>query len=329
MASTIAELVSVRRIDSSNSQSIHNPVKRQTDPSLFESIHKPEKMGNLADVAFGGNTLAVAVNAALQTIPPGFFLYSALGNYLGPVFTDRTLQCAVRDVCTTKTFATRHVELSQVQKDGEKRLCLFLSADFQAAEPASLLTYSRAPMMSYSAVEDSPTIEENRQDSLKQGIVGEETVRLHKELFGFCERFIHWRPCPEGFITQNLTGLANKGTPTTQDHLPLPARSSGDYFRSRHPLKTKAEHTAALAFVMDMGMLTLTGRSMDEVRDQASLEFALRVFTNGLDLNAWCLRELSTVVGGDGRTYNEAQVWDARGKMLCNMTQQCLLRPKL
>ena len=329
MASTIPELVSVRRIDSSDFESINNPTKRQTNPSLFESIHKPEKMGNLADIAFGGNTLAVAVNAALQTIPPGRFLYSALGNYLGPAFTDRTLQCAVHDVRTTKTFATRHVEVSQVQKDGKRRLCLFLSADFQAAEPATFLTYSRPPMMSYSTVEDSPTIEENRQDSLKQGIVDEETVELHKEIFGFCERFIHRRPCPEGFITQNLTGLAKKGTPTTQDHLPLPSRSSGDYFRSKHPLKTVAEHTAALAFVMDMGMLALTGRSMDEVRSQSSLEFALRVFTNDLNLNAWCLRELSTVAGGDGRTYNEAQVWDERGKMLCNMTQQCLLRPKL
>ena len=313
MASTIVELVSIRRIDTSR----------------FESIHKPEKMGNLADVAFGGNTLAVAVNAALQNIPPGFFLYSALGNYLGPASTDRTLQCAVHDVRTTKTFATRHVELSQVQKDGKSRLCLFLSADFQAAEPATLLTYSRTPMMSYSTVQDSPTIEENRQDSLERGIVGEKTVRLHKEIFGFCERFIHRRPCPEGLITQNLTGLARKGTPTAQDHLPLPARSSGDYFRSKHPLQTAAEHTVALAFVMDMGMLALTGVAMDEVRSQSSLEFALRVFTNHLDLNAWCLRELSTVVGGDGRTYNEAQVWDGSGKMLCNMTQQCLLRPKL
>ena len=329
MASTTAELVSVRRIDSSEFDSIESLVKRQTNPSLFESIHKPEKMGNMADIAFGGNTLAVAVNAALQTIPPGFFLYSALGNYLGPAFTDRTLQCAVRDVRSTKTFATRHVELSQVQKDGKRRLCLFLSADFQAAEPATLLTYSRPPMMAYSTVEDSPTIEENRQDSLKRGIVSEETVALHKDLFGFCERFIHRRPCPEGFITQNLTGLAKKGTPTTQDHLPLPSRSSGDYFKSKHPLKTPAEHTAALAFVMDMGMLALTGRSMDEVRSQASLEFALRVFTNGLDLNGWCLRELSTVAGGNGRIYGEAQVWDGRGKMLCNMTQQCLLRPKL
>ena len=329
MASTIPELVSVRRIDSSDLESITNPVKRQTNPSLFESIHKPEKMGNLANIAFGGNTLAVAVNAALQTIPPGFFLYSALGNYLGPAFTDRTLQCKVRDVRTTKTFATRHVELSQVQKDGKRRLCLFLSADFQAAEPASLLTYSRPPMMSYSTVEDSPTIEENRQDCLKQGIVDEETVELHKDIFGFCERFIHRRPCSEGFITQNLTGLAKKGTPTTQDHLPLPERSSGDYFKSKHVLTTAAEHTAALAFVMDMGMLALTGRSMDEVGSQSSLEFALRVFSNELDLNAWCLRELSTVVGGDGRTYNEAQVWDGRGRMLCNMTQQCLLRPKL
>lgn len=112
MASTIPELVSVRRIESRDFDSTNDPLKRHPNPILFESINKPEKMGNLADVAYGGNTLAVAVNAALQTIPSAFFLYSALGNYLGPAFTDRTLHCKVRDVRTSKTFATRHVEVS-------------------------------------------------------------------------------------------------------------------------------------------------------------------------------------------------------------------------
>lgn len=299
---------------------------------MFESIHNPERMGNMADFAYGGNTLALAVNAALQIIPSGFFLYSALGNYLGPAFTDRTLQCAVREVRTTKTFATRHVEMSQVQKDGKRRRCLFLSADFQIAEPTTLLTYSRPPMIAYSTVEDCLTTDANRQSLLQRGLVSKEKVQLHKKIFGLSERFLDMRPCPEGIMTQNLVGMANKGVLTTQDHLPLPSTTSSDYFRSKHLLEGPAQHISALTFAMDMGTsflaLTHSGRSLDEVSAQSSLDFALRVFTNDVDLNAWSLREMSTVAGGDGRTYAEVQLWDRDGKMICNMTQQCILRPK-
>ena len=289
-------------------------------------------MGSLADQAYGGNTLAVAINAALQTIPARFFLYSALGNYLGPAFADRKLQCAVREIRNTKTFATRHVEVTQIQKDGKRRPCLFLSADFQIPEPDTLLTYSRPPRMAYRAVEDCLTMDQNRQRLLERGLASKQTVQMHKVLFGLGERFFDRRPCPEGVVTQTLMGMAKKGNPTTQDHLPLPSRTSTDYFRSRHLLKTPAEHASALAFIMDMGLsfvpLVHNGQSLDEVTAQSSLDFALRIFSNEVDLNTWNLREINTVTGGDGRTYTEAHVWNSDGKMVCNMTQQCILRPK-
>lgn len=309
MAATVIELLSVR----------------ETSPSHFESIHNPEKMGNAANIAYGGNTLGVAITAALQTVHSRYFLYSALGNYLGPAFTDRILHCSVRSIRTTKTFATRHVEVSQVQNSGDKRLCLFLTADFQTAEPASLLTYSRPPRMSYRTVEESPTLEENRQDMLDRGLIDQKTMPLSDVLFGLAGRLLERRPCPEGVLTQNLIGLAKKGTPTTQDHLPLPLKTSGDYFRSKHELKTPAEHVSALAFVTDMATsflpLVHSGQSLTDASAQSSLDFAFRVFTNDLDLNQWQLRELSTITGGDGRTYTEAQVWDRHGKMVCSMTQ--------
>lgn len=66
LASTITDSVSVR----------------QATPSMFESVHNPEKMGNMADQAYGGNTLTVAVNAALQTVHSGFFSYSTPGKFL-------------------------------------------------------------------------------------------------------------------------------------------------------------------------------------------------------------------------------------------------------
>ena len=317
MATTILELLSVRK----------------TSPIHFESVNNPERMGNAANIAYGGNTLAVAITAAIETVPTGFFLYSALGNYLGPAFTDRTLHCTVRSIRSTKTFATRHVEMTQLQDNGQHRICLFLTADFQSAEPATLLTYSRAPRMAYSSVDDSLTRNQVRQGLLKRDLLSPEMADMDKVLFGLADRFLERRACPEGILAQNLTGLAKKGTPTTQDHLPLPSKTSADYFRVKHPLKTPAEHAAALAFIMDMGTsflpLVHNGQSLTEAGVQSSLDFAFRIFTNDLNLDAWNLREMSTITGGNGRTYTEAQVWDENGKMVCSMTQQSILRPKV
>ena len=318
MAAAITELLAVREIS----------------PSNFESIHPPGHMGNAANIAYGGNTLAVAINAALQTIPPEkYFLYSALGNYLGPASTDQKLLCSVRSIRTTKTFATRHVEMSQIQKGGQQRLCLFLTADFQIPESASLLTYSRPPKRVYSSVQDSPPSYENRQNLISRGIADAAVLSRSDELFGLSERFFDFRFCPESVMAQNLVGLAKQGTTTTQDHLPIHAKTSADYFRSKHQLKTSAEHIVALAFVMDMATsflpLVHNGQSLTVAGTQSSLDFALRIFTNEIDLGGWNFREQGTITGGEGRTFSEARIWDEqRKKMMCSMTQQSILRPK-
>jgi len=317
MAATITELLSIR----------------EANPSQFETVLNPEKIGNAVNHVYGGNTLGVAIIAAQKTVPFNFFLYSALGNFLGPASKDRKLQCSVRSLRTTKAFATRHVEVHQTQPNGGNRPCLFLTADFQTAEAGSLLTYSRPPRLSYSSVNDCPTVSENRQNLLARNFATEETVSAQKEIYGLIERFFDCRACPEGVLSQNLPSLSKTSSPTTQDHLPLPAKTSADYFRSKRPLQTPAENVSALAFMLDMSLTFLplvhSGQSLvDDVSALLSLDFAFRVFTNDVDLNAWHLRELSTVAGGEGRTYTEAQVWDGSGRMVCNMTQQSILRPK-
>lgn len=75
-------------------------------------------MGNIANIAYGGWTLAIAANAAYQSAPPSYHLYSMLGHFLGPALTDRKLFCTVRKIRDTRTLATRQVEVSQAQDDG-------------------------------------------------------------------------------------------------------------------------------------------------------------------------------------------------------------------
>ena len=317
MAATISELLPIR----------------EPSPSQFKTTRDPENVGDAISTVYGGNTLSVAIIAASKTLPHDYFLYSALGNFLGPAFTDRKLHCSVRSVRTTKTFATRHVEVSQIQNNGKRRLCIFLTADFQTAEPISLLTFSKPPKTSYSTVNDSPSVEENRQSLLSKNLLSKEVVAFQKDLYGLTERFFECKSCPEGVMAQNPPTFKEKGRPTTQDHLHIYEKTSGDYFRSKCPLKTSAENVAALAFMLDMTLTFLplihTGRPLAEAPVLSSLEFAFRIFSNDVDLNKWHLRELSTITGGEGRTYTEAQVWDSRGKMICNMTQQSILRPKI
>ena len=314
MAATITDLLAVR----------------ETSPMHFESINFPEKMGNTANQAYGGNTLAVAVNAALQTVPSGLFLYSAMGNFLGPALVDRTLRCSVRSLRTTKSFATRLVEVAQIRDDNQTRLCLFLTADFHVQEPKSVLNYSQPPKTAVPAPADCPSLLEQRETLLEKGILSPSIIEVSNIIFGLEHRLLDRRPCPDGVMSQTFLGLAK--TPTTQDHLPIYEKTSSDYFRSKHRLESSAEHVAALAFVMDMGTsflpLVHNGQSLTEAGVQSSLDFAFRVFVNDVDLNEWNLRELQTTTGGEGRTYTEGRVWDGSGRMVCSGTQQCILRPK-
>ena len=152
---------------------------------------------------------------------------------------------------------------------------------------------------------------------LERGVIAMRDVEVNRRLFGLGERLFERRLCPQGVMTQTFAGAARKGTGTTQDHLPIYEKTSSDYFRARHRLETPAEHVSALAFVMDMGTsfipLVHSGSSLMEAGVQSSLDFALRIVVNGgeggVDLNEWNLRELSTVSGGEGRTYTEARVW--------------------
>ncbi len=274
----------------------------------------------------------MAINAAYQTVSAPYHLYSALGNYLGPASTDRKYLCLVSKLRDTKTFATRLVEVVQVQDDGYQRHCLFLTADFQRAEPSTFLTYSRPPRTnSFTSFEDSSTMADIRQSMLMTKVTDPKMVEIHKVAFGLLDRLVDGRSCREGVLTQNLTGFAKKGTPTTQDHNSLPQKTSGDWFKAKHEMKTPAEHVAGLAMIMDGALsflaLTHSGLSFADAGAQSSLDFAFRVFENTVNLNNWHLREMSTVTGGNGRTFNEAKTWDQEGRMVAEMTQQCILRP--
>lgn len=298
--------------------------------NTFESQNVADKMGNLANIGYGGSTLAFAINAASATVEPNYRLYSALGNFLGPVLTDRKMNCTVSRLRDTRSFATREVRVSQDYPDGKSRLVLTMLADYQVPEPASVLAYSAKPSISYAPVAQTVPAAEHRQRQFEAGVIKKGEQVLFDRLFSAMGRYFEHRPCPEGVASQNLAGLA-KHVKTTQDHLSLPEKTSADWYKHRKPLATQTENLCAMSYLMD-GMvsfvpLTHSHRALSDAGSCSSLDFALRVFSNDVSLDKWHLRELKTVRGGNGRTYSEGRIWDEDGNMIANMTQQSILRP--
>lgn len=298
----------------------------------FETVYPPERMGNAANIAYGGYALATAAKGAYRTVPSGYHLYSMMGNFLGPAMTDRPLGCSVRIIRQTRTFATRQVEISQKQDNGTKRPCLIALCDFQIDEPA-LMTYSAPPKMKYTPLEKlGDTLGQLKVKLVKDGTIPQAHADLHTQNFAPMLRFFESHHAPEGIFGQNLTGML-KNLITTQEHLPLTSRTTAEYLRARNAASWKEEdHVAALVFHMDAAVafapLSFNHMYLDDSAACSTLDFALRVFRNGVRMDEWGLKELSTSVGAVGRTFSEARFWDGQGNCVASMTQQSILRPR-
>lgn len=166
---------------------------------------------------------------------------------------------------------------------------------------------------------------------VRDGKVGQKLVDMQNTSFGLFARLFNTRPCPEGIFAQLITGLA-KHLPTTQDHLELTDRSTADWVKLPDVLEDQTENVACLGFLLDGALafapLTFSHMFLDDSSATSSLDFALRVFSNKVEMGEWHLREMVTHVGAEGRTYSEARMWDEGGRCVASMTQQSIMRPR-
>lgn len=68
---------------------------------------------------------------------------------------------------------------------------------------------------------------------------------------------------------------------------------------------------------------------LDDAGACSSLDFALRIFTDRLDLTKWHVKERKTIAGQGGRTYSEARLYDEAGNLVAIESQQSIMRPLL
>ncbi|OJJ08588.1 hypothetical protein ASPVEDRAFT_66499 [Aspergillus versicolor CBS 583.65] len=259
----------------------------------FVSVLPPTRMGDLADWAYGGNILAVAVSAAYATTTPGHHLYSICGHFVRPASPSSNLICRVERIRDTRTFQTRHLRLYQ----GE-HLCLIATADFHIEESAELVRYSAHP--------HKPT---------SVGESNSKTETSEPGLYRNIDPFMDVRSLP---------------TSSKSNHN-IPDIVSTEQFRINGALPTEADQVAALAFYMDRGLAYIpanhAGRSLFDASACATLDFALRVATHRFDLGEWHTSEKRTCRAGNARALSEGGVFGG-GRLLASMTQETILRPK-
>lgn len=302
----------------------------QTGPDEFSANCPPVRMGNSAPIAYGGSVQGVAVNAACATVPSTHKLYSLVGHFLGPTSLETVLCCKVTRTRDTKSFATRRVELSQVQKDGKLRVVMEAIADFHVVEPA-MLEYSARPTISYSSVNASAVTKDAHQSLIDAGVASPQQAQLSSTSFAATDHFFDTRLPPESLSVQNINGIV-KGVVSPQNKLPITDRSSGEWYRVKGSLDSESDHLSCLAFLMDGGLsflpLAHSHLWIGEAGPCSSLDFALRIFTPNVNLKEWNFKERVTVTAGFGRNYSEGRIWDESGNMVASMTQQSILRPK-
>lgn len=262
----------------------------------FVSVLPPTRMGDLADWAYGGNILALAVSAAYATITPGHHLYSISGHFVRPASPSSNLICRVERIRDTRTFQTRHLRLYQ----GE-HLCLIATADFHIEESAELVRYSAHP-------HEQPTSGGESNPKTETSEPG-----LYRNIDPFME-------------VQTLPAKTK-----TEHERDIPDIVSTEQFRINGPLPTEADQVAALAFYMDRGLAYIpanhAGHSLFDASACATLDFALRLATHRFDLGEWHISEKRTCRAGNARALSEGSVFGG-GRLLASMTQETILRPK-
>lgn len=276
-------------------------------PGRYCSAINPTAMGTLTPTVFGGNVLAIAVNASYQTVSDSHHIYSICGHFVNAATADRRLLCDVEIIKNTKAFQTRHVRVSQETDDGSTRLCLLASADFHIAEPRSMVTYSSPPQ----SASNPSSISSQRTQAEEFG--------LYKHI----ERFTDTQK-----ISANSNNDNDDKNPGSAD---APLKVSAEKFRALGHLQNEADHLSALSFYMDRGLAHIpakhSGYELFEASACATLDFSLRFFTHEINLHDWHIMELKALVAENARAFGEGRVWDDKGRLLASMTQQTLLRP--
>ncbi|CEH12046.1 hypothetical protein CBOM_00057 [Ceraceosorus bombacis] len=242
-------------------------------PARFHTNYNPVKMGNTADIAYGGCAIAVAVNAAIasveaerqkrdssasakgkSTAPKSKAVYALSGNYLGPARADRPFIVDVESLRDTKTFTTILVRLKQRLDSGEERSCLVTIVDFVARSDLpeaqrNILTYNAAPPK-VAHHSDLPLASEWQQQRVRDNLVPQKALDMSIVFFGRFMDIVNSKYPDDSILGPSLYGLL-RDFETQQEHLSIPEKNSTDWFQSSVNLNERehGDYTATNALL--------------------------------------------------------------------------------
>ena len=232
-------------------------LRATSQPDVYVSCANPEKMGNPADIAYGGCVQALSVQAAFKSIESrkelrNFEIYSMLGNYLGPTSADRKVKLTVSEIRTTRSFATRFVIASQLMNDGTERSTFSATIDFVAPNKidnakagAPFTRYSRKPRMQYAPPEQLPSMRDIILRKVQEGKVDRDAAdHLENLVFALNKKTLISAFPPQGLHAQNAIGL-DPLAESYQHNTPLTDRFSVDWVKSMHDLSSPPAPPAA------------------------------------------------------------------------------------
>lgn len=196
----------------------------------------------------------------------------------------------------------------------------------------------------------TPSMDEYYAMRIREGTADEQVIDMTKKFLGLWYEIFSAVPVPSSMPLQNFTGMLD--IETTQDKLPYLDRRSFDWLSMRDkipsalgtdpvrptrdvpdmlPIQPVIAHAASMAFALDGAMpfipLGLAKKNLIEASAASTLEFATRFNSDILDMNQYHLREIKPIHAGWGRTYNEARLFDTRGRLVATCTQQGVLKP--
>lgn len=223
-------------------------LRATSSPDVLISCSNPEKMGNPADIAYGGCVQALSVQAAFKSIESqaslsSFQIYSLLGDYLGPTLADRKVKLTVSSIRSTRSFATRFVLASQKMDDGSERGTFCATIDFvapnkldanKAGEPFA--TYGKKPRMQYADPEQLPSMRDIVLRKVQEGKVDKAAADyIENKVFALNKKALISAFPPQGLHAQNAFGL-DPLAESDQHALPLTERFAVDWAKSLTPL---------------------------------------------------------------------------------------------
>lgn len=252
---------------------------------------------------FGGQVLAQALSAAIETVPPDRYVHSIHAYFVLPGDVNIPIVFEVDRIRDGGSFTTRSVKAIQ-----KGHAIFHLSASFQLEQQG------------FDHQIEMPDVPEPDKLANWEGLAqefGDQLPLNFKKLLEF-ERPLEFKPVERNLPTEPISHEPYK-------HV---------WMRSRGQIEPdlKKWHQLVLAYASDYNLLTTSlqphGRQIDYSHVQmASLDHAMW-FHRDFRMDEWLLYVIDSPSTSNARGFTRGNIFSRDGKLVASVVQEGLIRPK-